>query len=232
MKQLIIQPVYTVKLPSTKKTVTFRPFTVKEEKALLLALQENNVETVAAALKATVFACTNGTVDPDTHPYYDMEFLFLHIRSKSVGEIVNLVGKCDCKEGAQTEFQVDVTTAKLEPEPTGNMKIKIPGTVYTISLRHPTLSNFIESFATLEDSTSGIETVASCIDMIYTDEEILETTLEEKIEFINSMTPLQQKDIVQFLDSMPMVKVDSSYTCKHCGLRHEHTLSGFENFFL
>jgi hypothetical protein len=230
MKKIIL-PTYTVKLPSTKKPVSFRPFTVKEEKALLLALQENNLDTVAAAIKSTIEVCTSGVIDPDTHPYYDIEFLFLQIRSKSVGEIVDLIGSCSCKPGAKTEFNVDITKATVQPEPVEMLKVKIPETNFTVVLRHPSLSDFTETIKNIEDG-DGIETVAKCITSIYSDEEVFDYSLEEKVEFIESMSPKQQKQIAKFLDEMPVVKLDVSYTCKHCGKEHEQFMSGFENFFL
>jgi len=230
MKKIIL-PTYTVKLPSTKKTVSFRPFTVKEEKALLLALQENNLETVAAAIKNTIDACTDGKINPDEYPYYDLEFLFLHIRSKSVGEVVDLIGTCECKPNTKTEFQIDITTAKVEPEPIEKLKLKIPETNYTVVLRHPSLSDFVETIQNTEKA-DGITTVAKCITSIYSEEEIFDYSEEEKIEFVESMTPKQQKQIAEFLDNMPMVKLDVSFDCKHCGKHHEQTMSGFENFFL
>ena len=230
MKKIIL-PTYTVKLPSTGKVVSFRPFTVKEEKALLLALQENNLDTVAAAIKNTIEVCTYGVVNPDVHPYYDLEFLFLHIRSKSVGEIVDLVGSCACKPNAKTEFPVDITKAIVEPDPVDKLKIKIPDSDYTVVMRHPTLSDFIETIKKAE-AADGISTVAKCIVSIYSEDEIFDYSEEEKIEFVESMIPKQQKQIAKFLDEMPMVKLDVSYTCKHCGQRHEQSMSGFENFFL
>lgn len=230
MKKIIL-PTYTVNLPSTGKVVSFRPFTVKEEKALLLALQENNLDTVAAAIKNTIEVCTYGVVNPDVHPYYDLEFLFLHIRSKSVGEIVDLVGSCNCAPGAKTEFTVDVTKATVVPDPVDKLKFKIPETNYTVIMRHPSLSNFIETIKNAEDA-DGISTVAKCIVSIYSEEEVFEYSEAEKIEFIESMMPKQQKQIAKFLDEMPMVKLDVSYTCKHCGKHHEQSMSGFENFFL
>jgi hypothetical protein len=230
MKKIIL-PTYTVKLPSTKKTVSFRPFTVKEEKALLLALQENNIDTVAAAIKNTIEVCTSGTVDPDVHPYYDIEFLFLHIRSKSVGEIVDLIGTCTCKPNAKTEFQVDITKATVEPEPVDKLKIRIPESNFTIVLRHPSLTDFTETIKNM-DEADGITTVAKCITSIYSDDEIYDYSEEEKVEFVESMSPKQQKQIAKFLDEMPTVKLDVSYTCQHCGTKNEQVMSGFENFFL
>lgn len=230
MKKLIL-PTYTSKLPSTGKTITFRPFTVREEKALLLALQENNLDTVAAAIKNTIDVCTSGVINPDVYPYYDIEYLFLQIRSKSVGEILNLSGSCDCKENAKTDFTVDLSTVTVTPEPKESFKIKIPDSGYTVVMRHPSLSDFISAFK-VGNEDSGTETVAKCITQIFSDDEIFVWNLQEKIEFVESMSPKQQRDITTFLNEMPTVNLDVSYTCQHCGKKHDQIMSGFENFFI
>jgi hypothetical protein len=230
MKKIIL-PTYTIKIPSNGKTVSFRPFTVKEEKALLLALQENNLDTVGAAIRNTIEVCTFEVVDPDEHPYYDLEFLFLHIRSKSVGEIVDLIGSCSCAPTAKTEFTVDITKAVVEPNPIDKLKIKIPETNYTVVLRHPSLSDFIETIKA-GGKANGSGTVAKCITSIYSDDEVFEYSEQEKTEFVESMSPKQQSLIAKFLDEMPMVKLDVSFDCKHCGKHHDQIMSGFENFFL
>jgi hypothetical protein len=231
MKQIIL-PTYTTKLPSTGKTVTFRPFTVREEKALLLALQENNLDTVAVAIKNTIEVCTSGVINPDNYPYYDVEYLFLQIRSKSVGEILNLSGSCDCNENSKTDFTVDISTVTVAPEPKESFKIKIPDIGYTVVMRHPSLSDFISAFKSVDEDDTGTETVAKCITQIYSEDEVFDWTLEEKIEFVESMSPKQQKDITAFLDEMPTVNLDVSYVCKHCGKEHKQIMSGFENFFI
>ena len=105
----IILPEYITKQPSTGNKITFRPFTVKEEKSLLLALQENDVNIVVNAIKSVVRVCTDNKLDVEKIPYYDMEYIFLQIRAKSIGETIDLIGSCDCSETAKTEFDVDIT---------------------------------------------------------------------------------------------------------------------------
>jgi hypothetical protein len=224
----IILPTYICTLPSTGKKIKFRPFTIKEEKALLLALEENNILVVVEAIKNTIESCTNGSVNVDTSPYYDMEYLFLQIRSKSVGELIELVGTCGC--GAKTQFDVDIRDTTVEPKPTGNLKISIPDTNYILEMRHPSLTEYANAIS--KEADSGTETVANCILAVYTDDEVFKWSFEEKKEFIDSMTPKQQKDIIRFLDDMPTVNLDSTYQCRSCGTRNEKTLSGFENFFV
>lgn len=226
----IILPSYITKLPSSGTQVSFRPFTVKEEKSLLLALQENNIDVVTSAIKNVVLVCTDGSVNPSEVPYYDVEFLFLQIRSKSIGEVIDLVGSCECSEEAKTPFSVDIADAVVVPTPKGSVTLQIPDTNYSIVFRHPSIDDFSKSFNVTTDSTT--EVVANCMSSIYTDEEVMNWTTAEKIEFVESMTPKQQKGVAEFLKDMPMVKLNATYTCMACGKNHSINLSGYENFFV
>lgn len=230
MSSKIVLPSYTTKLPSSGKSVQFRPFTVKEEKALLLALQEDSIETLALSIKNIVSVCTDGKVDPLTTPYYDIEYLFLQIRSKSIGEIVDLIGTCDCGLDKKTEFSVDIADVVVEPTPKGNITINIPDTQYSIEFRHPSIDDFVKTFNSGGEDAAQI--VANCIIRVLTADEIMDWSTEEKLEFVESMTTRQQKDIASFLQNMPMVKLPTPYKCRHCNKDHAGSLSGFENFFV
>jgi hypothetical protein len=207
----IIQPTYSTTQPSTGKTVKFRPFTVKEEKALLLALQEESITAVTDAISNVISACTDGRVDPQQIPYYDAEYLFLQIRSKSVGEIIDLVGSCDCSPKAKTQFSVDIADTVVEPKPTGIFTVKIPDSNYTMQVDHPS----IDDFASLvkSEGESAIEVVVNCTKSVMTDDEVLDWSQKEKLEFVESMTPKQQKDISKFLKDMPLTKIPAKYKC-------------------
>lgn len=226
----IVQPTYVATQPSTGDKVNFRPFTVKEEKALLLALQEDNMETMAAAIKSLISACTDEKIDPIKVPYYDLEFLFLQIRSKSVGELIDLVGSCDCSEEAKTQFSVDISTTLLEPTPAKKTDIRIVDTPYTVSVMHPHLDDFVKLYKS--GGALATEVVTNCILSIYTDEEVMDWTYQEKLDFVESMTSKQQKDLAVFLKNMPMVKIPAKYNCISCGKEHDAPLSGISNFFL
>jgi hypothetical protein len=225
---MIIQPTYVTTQPSTGKKITFRPFTVKEEKALLLALQESDIDTVAIAINNVIAACTD--LDPKKIPYYDVEYIYLQIRSKSIGELIDMIGGCTCDKDAKTEFEIDVTEATVLPEPPKDTLFKIEGTQYTVKLEHPSMLDFAKLIKT--NAEASFEVVANCITAVYTDEETLDWSLEEKIEFVESMTPRQQKLVSAFLKKMPMVQLHSKYKCKKCGLDHNRTTTGFTNFFL
>jgi T4 bacteriophage base plate protein len=229
MSNKIVQPTYLTKQPSTGKSVKYRPFTVREEKSLLLALQEDDIETVANAIKSIVSVCTDGKVDPENAPYYDVEYLFLQIRSKSVGEIIELVGSCQCGPDKKTDFQIDIGDIKIEPAPTTDNKLSILDTNYTIEFRHPSIDDIVITHKTGDMSE---HVVANCMGTVFTDDEVLNWTHDEKLELVESMTPKQQKNIGAFLKNMPMVKMDASYTCRHCNKHHKNVVSGFENFFI
>ena len=226
----IIHPSYPTKLPSTGQLVTFRPFTVKEEKSLLLALQESSMESIILAIKNVILVCTDGQVDPDKVPYYDCEYLFLQIRSKSVGEVIEFMGSCLCSDKVKTEFSVDITELVVEPAPSGNKTFIIPDTDYTMEIGHPSIADFSKTFGTTDDNST--EVVANCIKSVYTADEVLNWSFKEKMEFVESMTPKQQKDISVFLEEMPMVKMKSQYTCIGCKKVHDVVVSGFESFFV
>ena len=226
----IVHPSYFTKLPSTGEKVKFRPFTVKEEKSLLLALQENDVNVVVDAIKSTISACTSGTVDPDKIPYYDSEFLFLQIRAKSVGEVLELIGSCDCSPTAKTPFSADIEDTQVLPKPSGNKRIAISQSGYVVEFRHPSIDDFAEIIKTNGDAASDV--VAKCVVQVFTDDEIIDMDLAGKIEFIESMSPLQQKELVSYLKNMPMTQIPTKYSCKACGKEHISKLSGFENFFV
>lgn len=226
----IIQPKYTCIQPSTGKKITYRPFTVKEEKALLLALQENDIDNITTAIKNTVHICTEGRLDVETVPYYDMEFIFLQIRSKSVGEIIEMVGSCSCDPTVKTEFCIDIASAYIEPAPAGNLKSNITDTNYSIEFKHPSISDFTGNFKTSGDNAT--ETVANCIVSVYTDTEVMNWTPAEKLEFVESMSSKQQKEVAAFLAKMPLTKLPAKYSCKACGKQHNDVITGFDNFFV
>lgn len=225
---MIIQPTYFTTQPSTGKKISFRPFTVKEEKVLLLALQESDIETVAMAINNVIKVCTD--LNPEEIPYYDTEYIFLQIRSKSVGELVDMIGGCTCDPAAKTEFVIDVTEATVSPEPIKDNIFKVEGTPYSVKMQHPAILDFSTLIKT--NAEASFEVVANCIKEVYTDEEVLDWSTKEKLSLVESMSPKQQKEISNFMKKMPRVQLHSNYKCKKCGKEHNRTTTGFSNFFL
>jgi len=226
----IIQPTYVTTQPSTGKKIQYRPYTIKEEKALLYALQDGSLDAIVAAIKNTVNACTEGALDPSIAPYYDAEYVFLQIRSKSVGEVVDLKGGCDEGKPGETDFTVDIQDIVIEPKPESHIVIKIPQSNYTVKFRHPTIDEFASIYESGGENASDV--IASCLVSVYTDDESFDWSTQEKIDFVDSMNPIQQKQIAAWMANMPKIKLTGSYTCKGCGKLHTKTVSGFQNFFV
>lgn len=226
----IIQPKYTINLPSDNKKIQYRPFVIKEEKALLLSLEEGNIDDIAGSIRNLLLACTDNEYDSNERPYYDSEYLFLKIRSKSIGEVIDLVGKCECDDSVKNEFVVDIDEdLRIDPPVKNHEPFSVPNTSMHLKFRHPSISNFLELNDKKDNSN---EILARCITEIYNNEEILEKTHSEKVDILENMTSLQQKDLKKFLAEMPMIKLDAKYKCKACGKHHHQILSGFENFFV
>lgn len=227
-----LQPTYIMKLPSNDKEISYRPYVVKEEKALLLAMQDGNTKSIIENIKKLVYTCTFEVLDPSNTSYYDLEYAFLMIRSKSVGEIVDLIGGCEC--GAKTDFSIDIETATLS-DTSQKAKFKIPESEYYIEMIHPTIDAFITSGETEEEKTDEeyYKTVATSIKSIYTQDEVYDSmSLDEKVQFLDDLTPKQQKPIAKYISNMPKLTVKGKYDCVGCGKHHDVDVAGIERFFI
>lgn len=224
----ILQPTYIAKLPSNKKEVKFRPFVVKEERSLLLAKQEDDPKVIIESMKDLVRACTFGEIEPNDIPYYDFEYLFLSIRSKSVGETVEMIGGCNCNPEAQTPFSVDIESMVIE-NLDSSTEIVLPDSDYRIKITHPNINYFLESFDTDE---AAFSVLAKAIGLVYTKDEVFEFNDSEKAEFIESMNPKQQRVLALALESMPTLKLYGNYKCNKCGKDHKINVSGVKDFFV
>jgi hypothetical protein len=227
----LVQPTYVLTLPSNGKKVKYRPFVVKEEKALLLAMQSDDSRAIIENIKNIVHECTFNEANPDKIPYYDLEYIFLMIRGKSVSEMVDLVGSCEC--GAKTDFQVNVESAKVEGM-NQNSKFKIEGTDYFVEMVHPSINYFInDEKEDSEKEDSYYTAAAQAIKQIYTDEEVFdEMSVKEKVDFLDNLTSKQQRPIAEFIKLMPKLVVNGQYDCIKCNKHHEVDVSGVERFFV
>lgn len=233
-------PVYTLEIPSTKEKFKFRPFLVKEEKALLIAQQSEDVTVMSDTLKSIIETCAKSKIDIDSLATFDIEYIFCQIRAKSVGETVDLMFYCDTCENdpkAAVKLNIDITKIGVEFDPDHNKKIPLFDDVGII-MKYPGI-DMLSKLAALSDSNdddvnSVIEVMAQSIDMIYSNDEIhhgKDTKLEEMVEFVNNLTSEQFTKMKDFFESMPKYQHRIEYKCPVCSADHKKILSGISNFF-
>ena len=202
---------YELKLPSTGKTVKYRPFLVREEKILILALESKDQKQITNAVKQVLKECvlTRG-VKIDTLPSFDIEYLFLNIRGKSVGESIELIVTCGDDGVTQVKTTVHIDEVEVVEDPKHTNEIVI-GDGYKLKMKYPSLSQFIDTnFSSDEEEVNEVdrsfEVISSCIDMVYDDSEVWaasECSKKELIEWVESLTSEQFKKIEAFFDTMP-----------------------------
>lgn len=228
-------PTYTLEIPSTKKKVKYRPFLVKDEKALLIAQQSEDVAVMLDTVKSVIQSCVVDKIDVDALASFDIEYIFTQLRSVSVGEFVELLFQCDdcTDEKARALVAVDLRNLKVTfPEGHTN-KVALFDDV-GIALKYPT----INTMKKLEDESNDIDAifdiVVDCIDYIYTTEEVFaakEQSKDEMIQFLNNLTSEQFEKIQQFFRTMPTLRQDITYTCPVCGKVHNKYMEGLSSFF-
>ena len=223
-------PVYTLTIPSTKKPLKYRPFVVKDEKALLIAQQSKDEQVMLDTLKQIIQSCSISDVDVDTLATFDVEYIFTQLRAVSVGEIVSLVFRCDTCEDPNAKASVDIDLQKLKvfvPE-NHSMKISLFDDV-GIKMKYPTLS----TIAKLGEAIS-LDVIMDCVDFIYDSDEVYkpqDQTREELENFFNNLTSDQYEKVENFFVTMPSLRYDFSYTCPVCNKKHDRFLEGLSSFF-
>ena len=232
-------PTYTMVVPSSGVSVKFRPFLVKEEKALLIAQQSEDIGVMIQTLKGIINTCVLDKLDVDKLATFDLEYMFTQIRAKSVGEIIELIFPCDIDHGednekARVKVSIDLTTLVVEKDPNHNNKINLFGDVGVV-MKYPTMDVMkrLENLDTNDlDKVFGV--VADSIDYIYQGEEIFygkEQKHEELLQFLNNLTSEQFVKVQQFFATMPRIKKEIEYTCPVCQRQHRKMLEGMQSFF-
>jgi hypothetical protein len=233
----ISTPTYELELPSTQKKVRYRPFLVKEEKVLLIALETEDTKEITNAIRAVIKSCvlTRG-IKVETLPTFDIEYLFLNIRGKSVGEVieVNLI----CPDDGVTEVKknIPIDDIKIQRTDGHTNQIKLDDNIM-MELKYPSLDQFIKNnfdFTEGNQMDQSFELIGSCIDKIYTEEEVWtasDCTKKELKEFLESMNSSQFKEIESFFETMP--KLSHTIRVKNPNTEKESdvVLEGLASFF-
>jgi len=230
-------PVYEAILPSTEKVIKYRPFLVKEEK-LLFTAQESGDEAVLPAVKQIIKNCVQGELDIDNMPLFDIEYLFLRLRAKSVGEEVTLGLKpwgCPQNNGELCEFTTEVSVnleeIKCVKDKKHTSKIMLDDKI-GIMMKYPDISQM--NMGESENDILGMKIIKNSINMIFTEEDTHERdsfTDKELDEFVDSLNTKQMDKIRNFFETMPTLKHTVKYNCKTCGEEKETTVQGLNSFF-
>jgi len=225
----IESPKYHLTIPSTGDVIEYRPFLVAEEKILLLAQETGTQAAMVSALKDIVKACTFGAIDLYSLAMYDLEYIFLNLRAKSVGETSKIRIKCDqCEE--YVDVEIDLTAVEVKGELAEN---NIPLTEDVgITLKVPGLKD-AEKAAKTQNNDPIVESIAALIDTIYDAETVYkadDSTPKELKEFIESLTHQQLEKIQEWMQKMPQIEHDIEFTCKN-GHKNERKLTGLGDFF-
>ena len=233
----IVTPTYELELPSSGQTIKYRPFLVKEEKVLVLAMESEDTKQITNAIKAVLKSCvqTKG-VKVETLPTFDIEYLFLNIRGKSVGETleVNII----CPDDSETTVTVDINLDEIEVEKSDDHsnKIKLDANLM-MEMKYPSLDQFIKNnfdFKEENQMDQSFQLIATCIDKIYSEEEVWATadcTKKEVNEFLESMNSSQFKEIEKFFETMPKLQHTVEVTNPKTKVKSEVLLEVLASFF-
>ena len=229
--------IYNLILPSTGQSLKYRQFFVKEEKALLIAQQSEDMNVMVDTLKAVIKACILDDLDTDKLATFDLEYLFCQIRAKSVGENVELLFGCDdCPDDpkAKARVVIDLTTLEVTKVPTHTNKMILFGDVGVI-MKYPTMDMMkLVDDMEISDFDQVVSIIVDSIESIYTGSEVFhakEQTKEELVTFVENLTPEQFKNIQTFFETMPRLKKEIDYTCPVCNKAHHKILEGINSFF-
>ena len=238
-------PTYETKLISSGKIVKYRPFLVKEQKLFLMAAQSTDEKETVDVVKQVLNNCILSEIDVDDLPTFDLEHLFMQLRARSVGEVVNLKYNCNniVKDdkgeektcGSLVKFDLNILDIKPTIDEKHSSKIEISDKL-GIMMKYPTLK-LINGVTNLkdEDIDTVLDVIVSCIDYIYDEEQMYyakDSTKEELIEFIEGMEQEDMEKIQLFFSTMPKITKTLDFKCKKCGYEEEVTVQGIQNFFV
>jgi T4 bacteriophage base plate protein len=230
-------PNYFLEIPSTKKQISFRPFIEKERKVLLMAAESESKEVIFDSIKNILTACCP-EIDINALTIFDVEYIFLQLRSKSIGEMSGLNFRCDnilpntkpC--GHIMKIDIDLSQIKVE-NLIKDFKLKFTDN-FGLKMKYPSINSIKSKY---DDKTREYfyNVAANCIEFIYEGDNIYymkDYSIEDQIEFIQSLTFSNIEKLEYFIDNLPSLKKKINHKCEKCGFDHEITLEGYQSFFI
>ena len=239
----VVTPTYELKIPSTGEKVKYRPFLVKEEKTLLMAMESGSEESMSKAMQDIITSCSEGKINTKNLAPFDIEYFFLHLRGKSVGESITVKVprpedlKC-CKEAIKEdvcEVEINIDDIKIDTSGAKSSEIQITKDI-GLKLKYPNV-DLVNKYATAGENISSenvFKLISECIDYIWDGDEIYkgkDSTKKELDDFVESLSSGQFGNIREFFESMPRLQHDINWICPKCKKLKPLVLTGVDSFF-
>ncbi len=233
----ISTPTYELTLPSSNKKIKYRPFLVKEEKILIIAMESQDTKQIARAVKDVISKCIlSKGIKVEKLSTFDIEYLFLNIRGKSVGEQIEVMVTCPDDNKTQVPMSINVDSIKVQKDENHSTDIVLDDT-FTLRMKYPSLNEFIKNnFGELEKMNvdDTFDLIASCIDQVYSEDETWaseECTKKELTNFVESLNSSQFKEVEKFFETMPKLSHTVKVTNPNTSVESEIVIEGLQNFF-
>jgi hypothetical protein len=228
-------PVYEISIPSNKKKVKFRSFLMKEQKALMLAQQSENQGTMVNTLKEVIKSCAMSDLDVDSLASFDIEYLFIQLRAKSVEEFSELTFSClECKDpDAKMKIKIDLTEIQVKFDKNHKQDIRLSDAI-GVKMKYPTFDIFDKLSSMTGSIEDSFEVMKECIEFVYDEKNVYnikDFSNEEIMDFLNSLNLEQFNKIQEFFTTMPVLEKEIEFKCPKCGFQHSHKLKGISSFF-
>ena len=228
-------PTYELEVPSTDEKIKYRPFLVREEKILLIAMESGKTEDVVEAVKSIVEECTFNKLNLGTMPMFDIEYIFLNIRAKSVGEISNLRLLCPDDKKTYTDVEVNLSEVLVQVDKDHTNKIELTDEM-GIYMKYPTIDSFATTGITEVTAANMLDVITTCVAQIYDKkgEEVFDAkdqTKEELVEFIEQLNTKQFAELQKFFDTMPKLKHVVEIENPETKVKSDILLQGLSDFF-
>lgn len=228
----IATPKFPVTIPSTKRNTFFRPFLMKEQKVLYMAMHGDDVDQIFNAMCDIVENCVDGATDARNMPVFDLEYLFMRIRAKSVGEMIQVGVKCrECTKGNKVEINLDELEVEFQPEFSNKVMLNEN---LGIILRYPCMEDLKRKIQR-DDADSMVKFVCDSIESVFDNISVWtrkDFSEDEIREFVESMSSSQLEKVGNFYANLPSLTKKTNYMCQHCKKEQEVDFRRLQDFFM
>jgi len=223
---------YTLTVPSTQEEIKFRPFLVREQKILMIAEESDDEKQIASAMSSLVSDCTFGSIDGSVNPMFDIEYIFLQIRTKSVGEEVKLMVTCPDDNETRVEVTVNLNEINIQLSVEHSKSINLTDNI-ALNFRYPLIKDYENIKSGTGDFQQTMEMIYGCIESVQNGEELIhriDMTNDEIVEFIDSFNTSQLEDVIKFFETMPKLRHIIDVVNPNTKKKSEVLLEGLESF--